>query len=116
MSRHLDAPGGNVDPDEQNLKRKCIDYHTGALMDVCSRLYKSRRSCDAIYAQPHSSYLRLNALPITSLPNSIHSNAFLTHMAHVTRAKNSSPVMTLSFTPGGRRLLTGNQEGEFTLW
>lgn len=37
-------------------------------------------------------------------------------MAHVTRAKNSSPVMTLSFTPGGRRLLTGNQEGEFTLW
>eukprot|EP00557_Chaetoceros_sp_GSL56_P012197 CAMPEP_0176485284 /NCGR_PEP_ID=MMETSP0200_2-20121128/4958_1 /TAXON_ID=947934 /ORGANISM="Chaetoceros sp., Strain GSL56" /LENGTH=422 /DNA_ID=CAMNT_0017881919 /DNA_START=474 /DNA_END=1742 /DNA_ORIENTATION=+ len=37
-------------------------------------------------------------------------------MAHVTRAKNSSPVMALSFTPGGRRLLTGNQDGEFTLW
>ena len=37
-------------------------------------------------------------------------------MAHVTRAKNSYPVMCLSWTPGGRRLLTGNQEGEFTLW
>jgi len=24
--------------------------------------------------------------------------------------------MCLSWTPGGRRLLTGNQEGEFTLW
>ena len=37
-------------------------------------------------------------------------------MAHVTRAKNSYPVHCLSWTPGGRRLLTGNQEGEFTLW
>eukprot|EP00571_Detonula_confervacea_P008445 CAMPEP_0172330998 /NCGR_PEP_ID=MMETSP1058-20130122/61698_1 /TAXON_ID=83371 /ORGANISM="Detonula confervacea, Strain CCMP 353" /LENGTH=407 /DNA_ID=CAMNT_0013048247 /DNA_START=372 /DNA_END=1595 /DNA_ORIENTATION=- len=42
--------------------------------------------------------------------------AFLTYCAHVTRAKNSNPVMCLSWTPGGRRLLTGNQEGEFTLW
>jgi len=41
---------------------------------------------------------------------------FCTHMAHVTRAKNSYPVHCLSWTPGGRRLLTGNQEGEFTLW
>ena len=46
----------------------------------------------------------------------IPSVAYLTHLAHVTRAKNSSPVMCLSWTPGGRRLLTGNQEGEFTLW
>lgn len=50
----------------------------------------------------------------TSYP--LNSMAYCTNMAHVTRAKNSSPVMCLAWTPGGRRLLTGNQEGEFTLW
>ncbi|GFH58613.1 polyadenylation factor subunit 2 [Chaetoceros tenuissimus] len=102
--------------DESNLKRKCIDYHTCAIMDVSNRLFKSRRPNDAYYSQPHSSSLRLQQLPTSYLPNHINSLAFLTHMAHVTRAKNSSPVVSLSWTPGGRRLLTGNQEGEFTLW
>jgi polyadenylation factor subunit 2 len=44
------------------------------------------------------------------------STCLVTFLAHVTRAKNSTPVMCCSWTPGGRRLLTGNQEGEFTLW
>jgi len=44
------------------------------------------------------------------------SELYCTYCAHTTRAKNSTPVMCLSWTPGGRRLLTGNQEGEFTLW
>ena len=32
------------------------------------------------------------------------------------RAKNQSPVTSLSWTPGGRRLITGNADGEFCLW
>jgi polyadenylation factor subunit 2 len=56
-------------------------------------------------------------MPVASVASySTPSCAFVTHLAHVTRAKNSTPVMSLSWTPGGRRLLTGNQEGEFTLW
>jgi len=55
-------------------------------------------------------------LPIGEVSAFVPSSVFLTQMAHVTRAKNSNPVMCLSWTPGGRRLLTGNQEGEFTLW
>ena len=55
-------------------------------------------------------------LPISTVADPIAAASYLTWLAHTTRAKNSTPVMCLSWTPGGRRLLTGNQEGEFTLW
>ena len=57
------------------------------------------------------------SLPISDCIGHLNpSKIYCTQLAHVTRAKNSNPVMSLSWTPGGRRLLTGNQEGEFTLW
>jgi len=143
------------------LKRKCIDYHSPAIIDVSSRLYRksNRRShagpggsgAASPYLQCHSNYLRWMGLPLGDMAGNMPcSTAFLTYCAHVTRAKNSNPVMwvlfrstkwcwliylmdmllnnviwthflinktrCLSWTPGGRRLLTGNQEGEFTLW
>lgn len=105
---------------ERNLIRKCIDFHTPAVIDLNNRLYyNSSRSShvrNAPYLQPHSAYLRLMGMPISTVAAPNASTAFCTHLAHVTRAKNSTPVMSLSWTPGGRRLLTGNQEGEFTLW
>lgn len=105
----------------KTLKRKCVDYHTSAVVDISSRLYvQSVRSrsmrLDTPYLQPHSSYISLMGLPISRRSSPDPSSVYCTHMAHVTRAKNSSAVMCLSWTPGGRRLLTGNYEGEFTLW
>ena len=112
---------------ERNLIRRVIDYHGPAVIDVQNRLYatsrrghhiRQRNNSSSIYTvQPHSNYIRCMGLPIrnsTSAP--IPSELFLTYRAHVTRAKNSTPIICLSWTPGGRRLLTGNHEGEFTLW
>ena len=105
---------------ERNLIRKCIDYHAPAVLDITNRLYyKACRSSHVrndVYLQPHSAYLRLMGMPLAGVSAPNPSMAYCTHLAHVTRAKNSTPVMCLSWTPGGRRLLTGNQEGEFTLW
>lgn len=105
---------------ERNLIRKCIDFHTPAVIDISNRLYRnasrSHHVRNAPYLQPHSAYLRLMGLPMSTVSSPDPSIVFCTHLAHVTRAKNSTPVMSLSWTPGGRRLLTGNQEGEFTLW
>ncbi|CAB9522487.1 end processing protein WDR33 [Seminavis robusta] len=106
---------------ERNLIRKCIDYHVPAVIDIENRLYhKASRSSHARSfhpsLQPHSSALRLMGMPISTVADPVNSMAFCTFLAHVTRAKNSTPIMCLSWTPGGRRLLTGNQEGEFTLW
>jgi polyadenylation factor subunit 2 len=107
---------------ERNLLRKCVDYHVPAVIDIENRLYyKASQTNHARhflpYLQPHSSALRLMGMPISNVVSDpINSNAFCTFLAHVTRAKNSTPIMCLSWTPGGRRLLTGNQDGEFTLW
>jgi len=118
-SQRSDSHPNDEQPSE-NLKRKCVDYHNPAVIDLSNRLYfKSCRTShvrDQFYTQPHSSYLRLQSLPISNVSDPIASSVYLTYMAHVTKAKNSYPVMALSWTPGGRRLLTGNQEGEFTLW
>lgn len=105
---------------ERNLIRKCIDFHTPAVIDTSNRLYynasRSSHVRNSPYLQPHSAYLRLMGMPLATVSAPNPSTAFVTHLAHVTRAKNSTPVMALSWTPGGRRLLTGNQDGEFTLW
>jgi polyadenylation factor subunit 2 len=105
---------------ERNLIRKSVDFHAPAILDVTDRLYhkacRGAHVANSPYLQPHSSYLRLMGMPLASVGAPNVSTAFCTHLAHVTRAKNSTPVMCLSWTPGGRRLLTGNQEGEFSLW
>jgi len=105
---------------ERNLIRRCVDYHAPAVVDVTNRLY--RKACrsshvrNQYHLQPHAEYLRLMGMPISTVSSPNPSSAYVTFLAHVTRAKNSTPIMCLSWTPGGRRLLTGNQEGEFTLW
>jgi polyadenylation factor subunit 2 len=106
---------------ERNLIRKCVDYHAPAVIDLEHRYYH-KASCSGHvrsahhYLQPHSAYFRMMGLPISHVADPINSMTFCTYLAHVTRAKNSTPIMCLSWTPGGRRLLTGNQDGEFTLW
>ena len=99
----------NNDDNENNkaeLKRRCIDYHTPAVIDLTSRLYrKPNRRMHAIpggsgsagypYLQCHTNYLRWMGLPVGEGVGGdvVPSVAFLTYCAHVTRAKNSNPVM-----------------------
>jgi len=93
-------------PNQKDLKRRCIDYHTPAVLDLTSRLYRkpNRRmhtlpggsgSAGYPYLQCHTNYLKLMGLPIGEGVGGdvIPSVAFLTYCAHVTRAKNSNPVM-----------------------
>ena len=106
---------------ERNLIRKCVDYHAPAVIDLENRYYHKASKSSHVrhsqhYLQPHSAYFRKMGLPISRVSDPINSMAYCTYLAHVTRAKNSTPIMCLSWTPGGRRLLTGNQDGEFTLW
>lgn len=113
---NMTADDAEQEAAERNLIRRCVDFHTPAVLDIQNRLY--RKACrshhvrhSSEYLQPHSSHLRLMGLPLSRVSAPIPSELFLTYCAHVTRAKNSSPIMCLSWTPGGRRLLTGNLEG-----
>ena len=89
------------------LKRRCIDYHTPSVLDVSSRLYRktNRRSharpggsglAGYGHLQCHANYLKLMGLPCGEGANGGHvvpSVGYLTYCAHVTRAKNSQPVL-----------------------
>ena len=57
----------------------------------------------------------LDLLPANSYKSTPASN-FNTKFVHVSTNKIKCPVNALVWTPGGRRLLTGCQSGEFTLW
>lgn len=129
MSKISNAGGGGISNEdaeqqaaEQNLIRKCIDFKNPSVLDLQRRLYYKASRTHHVrqfmpHLQPHASYIRLLHMPLSRVVSDpIASEFYLTHLAHVTRAKNQSPVTTSSWVPGGRRLLTGNQEGEFTLW
>ena len=106
---HENTPGDDDNNENNNkaeLKRKCIDYHTPAVLDVTSRLYRKPNSrlhtlpggsgrAGYPYIQCHTNYLKLLGLPCGEGVGGdvIPSVAFLTYCAHVTRAKNSNPVM-----------------------
>ena len=64
----------NNNENKAELKRKCIDYHTPAVLDVTSRLYRKPNSrlhtlpggsgrAGYPYIQCHTNYLKLLGLP-----------------------------------------------------
>ena len=97
----------NTNQQKAELKRRCIDYHTPSILDVTSRLYrKSNKRLHAApgssgltgypYMQCHTNYLRHMGLAWGEGGTGgyvVPSCGYLTYCAHVTRAKNSSPVM-----------------------
>lgn len=92
---------------QSELKRRCIDYHTPSVLDVSSRLYrKTNRRSHAMpggsglagytQLQCHTNYLKLMGMPCGDGANGGHvisSVGFLTYCAHITRAKNSQPIL-----------------------
>ena len=103
---HQNSQADDEQPNQKDLKRRCIDYHTPAVLDLTSRLYRkpNRRmhtlpggsgSAGYPFLQCHTNYLKLMGLPVGEGVGGdvIPSVAFLTYCAHVTRAKNSNPVM-----------------------
>jgi hypothetical protein len=96
---------GGTNSRNSELKRRCIDYHNPSIIDLSSRLYRKphRRShalhggsglAGYVHMQCHANYLRNMGMPCgEGMGNVVPSHAFLTYCAHVTRAKNSNPVM-----------------------
>jgi polyadenylation factor subunit 2 len=69
---------------------------------------------DQLCIQPESTFV-INYLPPSQyLHNPISS--VTTKFIHTSTNKVRCPINTLSWTPEGRRLITGASSGEFTLW
>ena len=57
---------------------------------------------------------RNNAMPIDHLDQT--AGSICGQLAHAAHAKKRSPIHSLCWSNEGRRLVTGNRDGEFTLW
>ncbi|GMI42706.1 hypothetical protein TrCOL_g6311 [Triparma columacea] len=124
--------------DARKMKRKACDHHTPAVIDVESRILRTAcggSSDNSTYQSslehginPLSMYTRCLLLPTSSSPHGLLRNpscrpfvpnpsvVYHTYQTANLRAKNQNPITSLSWTPGGRRLITGNADGEFCLW
>jgi len=95
------------------IHRKTVDYNPSILKYLQNRIWqRDRRDQPAI--QPDALY----AVDIVPPPALMERpmNAVTTKFVRTSTNKFRCPIFCLTWTPEGRRLVTGASSGEFTLW
>eukprot|EP01134_Creolimax_fragrantissima_P003722 CFRG3722T1 len=99
--------------------RKAVQRHTVDYFNTCTRYLEARNwkkdiKKDLLHLQPDMNYSR-EILPPYAM-QSTPVNSVTTKLAHTSTNKVRRPTFTCTWTPEGRRLITGASSGEFTLW
>eukprot|EP00948_MAST-09A_sp_MAST-9A-sp1_P001115 g1115.t1 len=108
---------GDDKPGRGKMTRKAWEAQTLFLRHLHNRLFMRDRLRDRAYGgiiQPNNLYQRFMTLPEATQDQP--ASAFCTRFAYLTVNKNRYPVNAITWTPDGRRLLTGNNAGEYTIW
>jgi len=97
----------------KTMMRKTVDYNSSFINMLHNRVwgrdYRDRRA-----VQPDICFYPDIAPPQSVLDNPV--NAVTTRFVKTATNKMRCPIFCLSWTPEGRRLITGASSGEFTLW
>ncbi|RDY05028.1 Flowering time control protein FY, partial [Mucuna pruriens] len=123
---HHPGPGGPLPPhydvhsDSHGAKRirkltqrKAVDYTSTVVRYMQIRTWQ-RDSRDRTVLQPTTA-AAIDMLPAVGYPDN-PSTSFAAKFVHTSLNKNRCPINRVLWTPTGRRLITGSQTGEFTLW
>lgn len=95
------------------VHRKTVDYNSAVVKYLENRLYqRDHRDFRAI--QPDCLYQEGLVPPLSFLHNPM--NCVVTKFVRTSTNKFRCPIFVLTWTPEGRRLVTGASSGEFTLW
>ncbi|TFY58670.1 hypothetical protein EVJ58_g6274 [Rhodofomes roseus] len=93
--------------------RRTVDY--GGPLGGWALLRKSRPNSTYVpYLRPAPPYI-IDLLPPKAYPDN-PSTSLCTKFVHTSTNKLRCPVNCVTWTPEGRRVLTGSTSGEFTLW
>lgn len=110
---------GGVPPHKRMRKpivRKSVDPNATFINYIVQRRFAAARTHRAYALPPHSFYKR-QMLPPGAYPGSDDlASCVCTKFCRCSTNKQRCPVNCLTWTPEGRRLITGNSVGEFTLW
>ncbi|ESO88869.1 hypothetical protein LOTGIDRAFT_125354, partial [Lottia gigantea] len=97
----------------KSVQRKVVDYNSAVFNYMKSRIWQ-RDVRDARAIQPDGLYQINVEPPLSMLHNPM--NAVTTKFVRQSTNKFRCPIFVLTWTPEGRRLVTGASSGEFTLW
>ncbi|EKE41386.1 hypothetical protein ENUP19_0244G0004 [Entamoeba nuttalli] len=114
FDRWLHGEKGVIDqPPQHQGERRCIDFNCcHSEMDSTYSMYC--QTSRVPYCHQHYSYTRYLQPPILCTSNP--GINITTKFVHTSINKNKTPVYCMRWTPDGRRIVTGNEKGEFTFW
>lgn len=113
------AGAGGLPPHKRMRKpivRKSVDPNATFIRHVVQRRFQSARTQRPAALPPHSFYKRQLLPPGALLGADDLASCVCTKFCRCSTNKQRCPVNCLTWTPEGRRLITGNSVGEFTLW
>ena len=97
----------------KTMMRKTVDYNSSFVNMLYNRVYM-RDYRDRASVQPDICFYPDIVPPQDILDNPV--NSVTTRFVKTATNKMRCPIFCLSWTPEGRRLITGASSGEFTLW
>lgn len=106
-----DGPGRRLRKNVANVRRH-VDYVSTVLNHCENRLWQYGKQ--RVLQQPDILYQPL-AVPADSTPD-VPVDCILTKFIRTAMNKVKCPVYSVCWSPEGKRLITGCQTGEFTLW
>eukprot|EP00252_Welwitschia_mirabilis_P009280 TRINITY_DN2173_c0_g1_i2.p1 TRINITY_DN2173_c0_g1~~TRINITY_DN2173_c0_g1_i2.p1 ORF type:complete len:768 (+),score=148.79 TRINITY_DN2173_c0_g1_i2:520-2823(+) len=93
--------------------RRTVDYSNSVVRYLQVRMWQ-RDARDSTVLQP-TRVAAVDMLPPVAYPDN-PSTSFASKFVQVSTNKNRCSINRVLWTPTGRRLITGSQSGEFTLW
>lgn len=94
-------------------QRRVVDYTSTVVRYIQTRMWQ-RDSKDRTVLQPTPA-AAIDMLPAVAYSDN-PSTSFAAKFVHTSLNKNRCSINRVLWTPSGRRLITGSQSGEFTLW
>ncbi|XP_059649254.1 flowering time control protein FY isoform X2 [Cornus florida] len=94
-------------------QRRTVDYTSTVVRFMQIRMWQ-RDARDRTVLQPTPA-AAIDMLPAVAYSDN-PSTSFATKFVHTSLNKNRCSINRVLWTPSGRRLITGSQSGEFTLW
>ncbi|KUF80886.1 pre-mRNA 3' end processing protein WDR33 [Phytophthora nicotianae] len=110
---------GGVPPHKRMRKpivRKSVDPNATFINYITQRRFVQARSVRSHALPPHSFYKKQMLPPMAYPGDDDLASCVCTKFCRCSTNKQRCPVNCLTWTPEGRRLITGNSVGEFTLW
>ncbi|KAH9698488.1 WD REPEATS REGION domain-containing protein [Citrus sinensis] len=94
-------------------QRRAVDYTSTVVRYMQIRMWqRDSRDRTVLQATPAAAIDMLPTVAYTDNP----STSFAAKFVHTSLNKNRCSINRVLWTPTGRRLITGSQSGEFTLW